>query len=96
MTHSSDILVNRVKQQHECQTKCQQWSEAVHCVFGGWWGAPLLLGHNVYLISSHKGLIGSERGGKERKKDLATGRVFLSFGPKPPFSRQLQYGQILN
>lgn len=34
MTHRSDILVNRVKQQHKCQTECQQWSEAAHCVLG--------------------------------------------------------------
>lgn len=31
MTHRSDILVNTVKQRHECQTKRQQWSEAAHC-----------------------------------------------------------------
>lgn len=89
MTHSSDILVNRVKQQHECQTKCQQWIEAVHCVFGG--GALLLLGHNMYLISSHKGLIGSE-GGKRKKERRQPVRLpgLSEFGPKPLFSRQLR------
>lgn len=35
MTQESDILVNRVVEQHECQTIRQQWSESAHCACEG-------------------------------------------------------------
>lgn len=36
MTQESDILVNRVKEQHECQTiRQQQSSESAHCASEG-------------------------------------------------------------
>lgn len=35
MTQEADILVNRVKEQHECQTIRQQPSESAHCAYEG-------------------------------------------------------------
>lgn len=35
MTQEFDILVNRLKEQHACQTIRQQWSESAHCASGG-------------------------------------------------------------